>query len=149
MAPFGIPNTGFRLVFQYATLVFSTPGTISGTPDRKFGARLGWGPFWHKHGRQKNMTLWKKWSPMRFRGDLCEGNGLYGTQEAFGQAHFPPNPTRKSMYGFSPFPKETGPPWAPGGSPIGPLRSYGLFRHPQPCVRGTFLEHASDLNCKR
>ena len=25
-------------------------------------------------------------------------NGLYGTQEAFGQAGFPPNPTRKWFY---------------------------------------------------
>ena len=98
MAPFGIPTTGFCMVFQCATLVFSTPGTISGTPDRKFGARLGRGPCWHKNGGQKNMTLWKKWSPMRFHGDLCEGNGLYGTQEAFGQAHFLPNPTRKTFY---------------------------------------------------
>ena len=32
---------------------------------------------------------------MGFEGDLCEGIGLYGTQEAFGRAHFPPKPTRK------------------------------------------------------
>ena len=123
MAPFGIPTTGFCMVFQCATLVFSTPGTISGTPDRKFGARLGWGPFWHKNGGQKNMTLWKKWSPMRFHGDLCEGNGLYGTLEAFGQARFPPNPTRKSICGVFPISRKN--PWAPlapGGSPMGPLK---------------------------
>ena len=26
---------------------------------------------------------------MGLEGDLCEGIGLYGIQEAFGQAHFP------------------------------------------------------------
>ena len=28
-------------------------------------------------------------------GDFPDPNGLYGTQEAFGRAHFPSNPTRK------------------------------------------------------
>ena len=32
---------------------------------------------------------------MGFEGDLCEGIGLYGAQEAFGQARFPPNPLKK------------------------------------------------------
>ena len=38
------------------------------------------------------MNLWKDWSPMRFGGNLCEGNGLYAAQEAFGQAHFSLDP---------------------------------------------------------
>ena len=32
---------------------------------------------------------------MGIEGDLCEGFGLYGAQEAFGQARFPPNPFKK------------------------------------------------------
>ena len=35
---------------------------------------------------------------MRYYGNLCEGIGLYGTQEAFGQARFPPNPLKKWLY---------------------------------------------------
>ena len=56
------------------------------------GFRLGWGPFLLKQGCRENMILWWKWPPMGFEGDLCEGIGSYGTQEAFGQARFPPNP---------------------------------------------------------
>ena len=59
------------------------------------GSRLDWGPFLLKKGTPENMNLWRKWFPMGFEGDLCEGIGLYGAQEAFGQARFPPNPFKK------------------------------------------------------
>ena len=39
MAPFGVPTTVFCMVFRHATLVFSTPGTIFGTLDSRFGPR--------------------------------------------------------------------------------------------------------------
>ena len=81
------------MVFQHATFVFSTPGTILGTPDPKLGPRLARGPFSAQNGTRKNMIVWKKWFPMSFYGDLCEGIALYGTQEAFGQGHFPPKPS--------------------------------------------------------
>ena len=124
MAPFGIPTTGFCMVFQYATLVFSSPGTILGTPDPKFGPRLGQGPFSAQNGTRKNMILWN-WSPTGFHRDLCEGNGLYGAQEAFGQAHFPPNPTRTFRIGICHFPKQK--PW---WIPYWPLkRSYRCLRN--------------------
>ena len=71
------------------------PQVHFGTPGSGFGFRLGWGPFLDKKGAPENMILWRKWSPMGFEGDLCEGFGLYGTQEAFGQARFPPNPLKK------------------------------------------------------
>ena len=44
------------------------------------------------------MILWWKWSLVGVEGDLCEGFGLCGTQEAFGQARFPPNPLKKWFY---------------------------------------------------
>ena len=53
MAPFGIPTTGFCMVFQHGTLVFSPPGTIFGTPDPKFGSWLRRGPFSRKKGARK------------------------------------------------------------------------------------------------
>ena len=39
MTPFGIPTIGFCLACQCAILIFSPPGTIFGTLDRKFGPR--------------------------------------------------------------------------------------------------------------
>ena len=38
------------MVFQHATLVFSTPGIIFGTPDPKSGPRLGWEHLFSKKG---------------------------------------------------------------------------------------------------
>ena len=111
MAPFGISTIGFCMVFRHATLVFSTPGTIFGPPDLDLGPGWPGPPFLGKKGGPENMTLWKKWSLVRFEGDLCEGIGLYGIQEAFGQAHFPPNPTRKSFYKDFPISRKS--PWAP------------------------------------
>ena len=38
MAPFGIPTSGFCMVFQYGSLIFSTPDPILGPPDPRFGS---------------------------------------------------------------------------------------------------------------
>ena len=62
------------------------------------GFQLGWGPFLLNKGGPENTILWRTWSPMGLEGDLCEGIGLYGVQEAFGQARFPPNPPKKLFY---------------------------------------------------
>ena len=52
---------------------------------------------------------------MRFPGILCEGNGVYGTQEPFGCGHFLPNPPRERFYwDFPQTRKSQGAPWAPG-----------------------------------
>ena len=128
------------MVFQCATLVCSTPGIIFGTLDSKFGPRLGWGPFFGKKGGLENMNLWRNWFPMGFGGNLCEGIGLYGAQEAFGQAHFPPNPARKSFYRDFPISRKIpGPPWAPGGSPIGPLKELLPILPPAALPLGSWL----------
>ena len=78
MAPFGIPTSGFCMVFQYGSLVCSTP-----TPGPIWDPRIWiWVPaglgtfFFPKNGGPENMILWRKWSPMRFEGDLCEGIGF-------------------------------------------------------------------------
>ena len=65
------------------------------------------------------MILWNKLFPMRFYRDLCEGIGLYGTLEAFGQGHFPQTLSENNFMGISPFPKKN--PWAPPGPLVGPL----------------------------
>ena len=124
MAPFGILTTGFCMVFRYAILIFSTTETIFGTPDPNLdptGFRLGQGPFLAKNGARKKMVFHKKSFPKGFHGDPCRGNGLYGTQEAFGQASFPPNPTRKPNI------RHTGPP--PGPGPVGPWVALRGRRH--------------------
>ena len=110
------------MVFQCATLVFSTPETISGTPDTKFGPRLGREPFWVKNGAWENDFV-EEMVPAGFHGDLCEGSGLYGTLEAFGQAHFPPNPTRKSFYGDLPISQKI--PGPPCATLVGPYCALG------------------------
>ena len=40
MAPFGMPTTGFCMLFQHATLILSTPGPIFGARDLDLGS--GW-----------------------------------------------------------------------------------------------------------
>ena len=48
MAPFAIPNTGFCMVFQRASFVFSCPGADVWAQERIFGSRvnmLARGPF--------------------------------------------------------------------------------------------------------
>ena len=58
---------------------------------------------------------------MRFYGDLCEGIGLYGAQEAFGQARFPQTLPENHFTGISPFPeKSLGPPGPLVGSLLAP-----------------------------
>ena len=83
------------MVFRCANLVFSTqnPFLDPRIPDLDPGGFWpGWGPFLLKQMDPENMNLWRKWFPMGFEGDLCEGFGLCGAQEAFGQARFPPKP---------------------------------------------------------
>ena len=123
MAPFGALTSGFCMVFHSLTLIFLTLEPIFGAPTPHFGApgpQLGpgrpWAPFGAQKGGLKNITLWRDWSPTRFPRIFCEGNGLYGTQEAFGWTNFPPNPPRKLFYrDFPQIRKILGPPLAPCG----------------------------------
>ena len=127
MAPFGIPNTGFCMVFRYANFVFSGSGMIFGPQDPEFGppdvpAGLGtflgqkWGP--EKDGFAQEMVdqgvsqgsvqgEWIVWYP----------GGLWAGQ-------LPPKPYQKqklSAIRAPPGPGPLGPmgPWAPVGIPIG------------------------------
>ena len=91
-----------------------------GDPGSQIWTPAGLGTFFGQHGAPKNMILWKNWSPMGVHGDLCEGIGLYGAQEAFGQAVSPQTQLENNFQGFPQFPKKSlGPPWALGGFPIG------------------------------
>ena len=112
MAPFGISTIGFCMVFQYATLIFSTLDPIFGAPGPGLGPRRPSPPFGAQNGGLKNMILWRVWSPTRFDRIFQEGNGFHGTQEPFGCANFPPNPSREGFYtDFAQIRKSQGPPW--------------------------------------
>ena len=112
MAPFGATTSGFCMVFQPATLIFSTLDPIFGAPGPGLGPRRPGPPFGAKNGGLKNMILWRVWSPTRFDRIFQEGNGFHGTQEPFGCTNFPPNPPRERFYrDFAQTRKSQGPPW--------------------------------------
>ena len=46
VAPFGATTSGFCMVFQYATLIFSTPDPIFGAPGQGLGPGRPGAPFW-------------------------------------------------------------------------------------------------------
>ena len=57
MAPFGIPTSGFCMVFQYGSLIFSTPGPILGPQDLDLGS--GWAGDLCSLNREPHI-LWRK-----------------------------------------------------------------------------------------
>ena len=108
----------------------SNPSDIIGPQDLDLGS--GWaGDF-----------LVQKWAPEKhdyveemvtheISWDLCKGKGLYGTQEAFVQAHFPRSLTRKTFHSpplqrkdVAPGPL-VGPLWPQSLGPLGPRGSLG------------------------
>ena len=71
------------------------PGTKIWTRHLEIGLRLARGGFWSKHGGWKNMVLRGNGFEIGDYGIPRDQNGLYGTQEAFGKASFPPTPFKK------------------------------------------------------
>ena len=66
------------------------------------------------------MVLFRNWSQNQDFGESRDPNGLYGVQEAFGRARFPPNPTKPQFlgnflvlggFGQGPWPRPIGPLW--------------------------------------
>ena len=105
-----------HVLFGAQLWYFRLRGLIFGPQIRDLdpgGFRLGRGPFLLKNGAQENMILCRNWPTTGFEGDLCEGTGLYGAQEAFGQGHFPLNPTRQICSRDFPISRKI--PWAPLG----------------------------------
>ena len=110
MAPFGILEAGFCMVFRPASSFFFCPGdpfldlgTKIWTRDLEIGPGLARGGFWNKHGGPKNMVLRGDGLQIGDYGISRDPNGLYGTQEAFGRAGLPQNPTRKLFLGDFPY----------------------------------------------
>ena len=80
MAPYGVSTIGFCMVFPCATLIFSTPEPISGSP----------GLLWVTKGEPEQHDFVEKGSILGFEGDLCDRIELYGVQEAFGLSQLIP-----------------------------------------------------------
>ena len=83
MAPFGIPSTGFCMVFQGATLIFSAPGArfwAQGqilVPGPGPGPKIGPGPqIWNPNwalgplGPWAQGPIWAHWAPVGPKGPL-------------------------------------------------------------------------------
>ena len=62
------------------------------TWDLEIGPGLGQGGFGTQNRGPKNMILLGNGFQIGDYGISRDQNGLYGTQEAFGKASFPPNP---------------------------------------------------------
>ena len=72
-------------------------------------------------GTPEKMVLLGDGPPNPDFGESCDPNGLYGFQEVFGRARFPPNPTKPKFlgnfrvlgnFGQGPWPSPIGPLWA-------------------------------------
>ena len=74
---------------------FLDPRTKIWTQDLKIGPGLARGGFWIQNAGWKNMVLRGNYFENGDYGISRDQNGLYGTQEAFGKASFPPNPFKK------------------------------------------------------
>ena len=100
------PQNGFRpWLALYGSIWFFEGGVLHGFSARIFyafgprgqiwdpGAKkvpgLGLGPFWSKNSGPDKVVLWTNDFPNGDYRGHPEGNGLYGTQEAFGQVISP------------------------------------------------------------
>ena len=100
-------------------------GTKTWTWDLEIGPGLARGGFWTKNGDWENMVLWRNGFENGDYGISRDQNGLYGTQEAFGKASFPPNPLTNGFPRLFPILGDLGKvPWPPCISPMGPLWAY-------------------------
>ena len=69
---------------------FLDPGSKIWTRDFQIWPGLARGGFWTQNGGPKNMVLFGNGFEIWDCGISRDPNGLYGTQEVFGQAVFPP-----------------------------------------------------------
>ena len=101
---------------------FLDPRTKIWTWDLEIGLRLARGGFGGKNGGWTNTVLWRNGFEIGDGGVSRDQNGLYGTQEAFGKASFPPNPSKTCFSRLSPILGNL------GRVPLAPLCiSYGPF----------------------
>ena len=118
------------MVFQYATLVFSTPEPIFGHPDPRSGSwrvPAGLGTFFaQKRGPGKHEFVVEMVPHRGLRGICARGLDCMVPRRPLGRPISPQTLPEKHFTGISPIPEKIlGPPWhplAPGGFPIGPLK---------------------------
>ena len=118
MAPFGIPTTGFCMVFQHATLIFSTTGPILGPQDLDLGSGWAGDLFGPKIGPEKAWFRGGNGPPWGFRGIRARGMDCMVPRRPLGKPISPQTLPETHFTGIFPFPgKMPGPPWAL----VGPL----------------------------
>ena len=147
MAPFGVSTTAFCMVFQHATLIFSTTGPILGAQDLDLGSGWAGDLFGPKMGPEKRWFCGGNGPPWGFTGICNRGMDCMVPRRPLGKAvssqtlpenHFLDLPGFRDRFGGRP-----GPPWwipiVPlwANRPIGPV--WGL--------RWCHLEKNDFLDC--
>ena len=121
MAPFGILEAGFCMVFRCASFWFWAPGVHFGTPDPNFGPGIC--PSWPGKVLGPKMGVGKKWfslgmvPKLEIRGFPATRMDCMVPRRPLGKPISPQNLPENSFIGIPQFPEKT---WAPGQSPIGP-----------------------------
>ena len=101
MAPFGILEAGFCMVFRPASLCFWPRGWIVGPRDQNLDpgfpnwARAGLGRLSGQNNGLENAVLLGNGLQIGDNGISRDPNALNGTQEVFGRGGFLPNPPKK------------------------------------------------------
>ena len=126
MAPFGIPTTGFCMVFHCASSMFSAPGLIFEPRDLDLGSGWAGDLFCPKMGPRKRWFCGRNGSPSGFRG-ICKREmdcivprrplGKAISPQTLPENHFLDFPGFRDQFGGPP-----GPPWC---LPIAPLWANG------------------------
>ena len=115
MAPFGVPTTVFCMVFRHATLVFSTPGAIFGTPIPDLDPGWAGDVFCPKMGPGKRWFCGRNGPPWGCTGFCKRGMDCMVPRRPLGKAvspqtlpenHFLDLPGFRARFGGRP-----GPPW--------------------------------------
>ena len=132
MAPFGILEAGFCMVFRCASFCFLAPGTHFGTPGPKFGPGI-WklGPGWPGEVFGPKMWVGKTWfckgmvSKLEIMGFPATQMDCMVPRRCLGKPVSPKPPLKNGFPRLSPISGNLGRvPLAPCVSPMGPLWAY-------------------------
>ena len=103
MAPFGVPTTVFCMVFRHATLVFSTPGAIFGTPIPDLDPGWAGDLFCPKMGPGKRWGCGRNGPPWGCTGFCKRGMDCMVPRRPLGKAVSPQTPLDNHLAHFPGF----------------------------------------------
>ena len=93
IAPFGIPTSGFCMVFQYGSLIFSTPGPILGPQDLDLGSGWAGDLFWTKRGGGGKQVFVEEMVPHEVLWESVRGDWIVWYPGGLWAGLFPPKPS--------------------------------------------------------